>query len=81
MYEFSLHSVEQISKRNITQETVLWIIESAATKMTEDDLAIFQNIIIEDEKEYLIRVFVNEDKTPALIVTAYKTSNIKKYRK
>jgi hypothetical protein len=47
MYQFSLHSLEQLIKRNITQEMALWI-----------------NMILENDKTYLIRVFVNQTKTP-----------------
>ncbi len=32
MYQFSLHSLYQLAKRNITQDMVLWIIENAAEK-------------------------------------------------
>jgi len=32
-----------------------------------------------DSKTYLYRVFVNNDKIPTLIVTAYKTSKFEKY--
>ncbi len=49
-------------------------------KTIEEDLTIYQNIILENEKKYLVRVFVNENKVPPLIITAYKTSNIKKYK-
>jgi hypothetical protein len=31
------------------------------------------------EKDYLIRVFVDTDREPAEVVTAYKTSKIEKY--
>ena len=33
-----------------------------------------------DGKSYLIRVFVDVDRTPPEIVTAYRTSKIRKYR-
>ena len=79
MYQFSSHSLEQLAKRNITQETALWVIENAAEKTIQDGVTLYQNIILENNKTYLIRVFVNENKTPPLIITAYKTSKIQKY--
>jgi len=33
------------------------------------------------QKTYLVRVFVDVDRDPAEVVTAYRTSNIAKYRK
>ena len=79
MFQFSLHSLEQLAKRNITKETVLWIIDNATEKLLIEGISIYQGIINENEKNYLIRVFVNEDKTPPVIITAYKTSKLDKY--
>ena len=79
MYQFSLHSLEQLTKRNLTKEMALWAIENAAEKSILDGVTIYQNTFLENNKTYLIRVFVNEDKTPPLIITAYKTSKTQKY--
>ena len=79
MYQFSLHSLDQLIKRNITQEMALWIIENATEITDQEGVTVYQNTIIENKKTYLIRVFVNQRKIPALIITAYKTSKIQKY--
>jgi hypothetical protein len=79
MYQFSLHSLEQLNKRNITKEMALWVIENATEKSIQEGVTVYQNMILENNKTYLIRVFVNEDKTPPLIITAYKTSKTQKY--
>jgi hypothetical protein len=39
----------------------------------------YQKIIVENNKKYLYRVFVNVCKCPPLIITGYKTSKIGKY--
>lgn len=80
MYQFSLHSLEQLSKRNITKEIALWVIENAAEKYIQDGVTIYQSSIFDNQKTYLIRVFVNEEKKPPLIITAYKTSKTQKYQ-
>jgi len=36
-------------------------------------------VILENDKAYLIRIFVNHLVDPAVIITAYKTSKIDKY--
>ncbi len=54
----------------------LWIIENATEITEQEGVTVYQNTIIENNKIYLIRVFVNQHKTPALIITAYKTSKI-----
>lgn len=79
MYQFSLHSLDQLIKRNITQEMALWIIENATEITEQEGVTVYQNTILENNKTYLIRVFVNQHKTPPLIITAYKTSKIQKY--
>lgn len=47
--------------------------------MEEDGLEVYQSIFRENGQEYLLRVFVNSEKNPPLVVTVYKTSKIKKY--
>ncbi len=79
MYHFSNHSIEQLAKRNITQQIALWVITNATEKLVENDVTIYQNLVEENDTKYLIRVFVNENKIPPLIITAYKTSKLKKY--
>ena len=79
MTQFSLHCIEQLAKRNITEETVLLVIGNASEKELVDGVTIYKGMIEENGKKYLIRVFVNEDKVPPLIITAYKTSKLDKY--
>jgi len=43
------------------------------------NIDIYQKIIVEVDKPYLYRVFINTSKEPFLVVTAYKTSKIEKY--
>ena len=57
----------------------LWIIENATEITEQEGVTVYQNTILENNKTYLIRVFVNQHKTPPLIITAYKTSKIQKY--
>ena len=79
MYQFSMHSLEQLAKRSITKEIALWVIENTTEKSIQEGVTVYQNMILENNKTYLIRVFVNEGKTPPLIITAYKTSKTQKY--
>ena len=74
-----MHCIQQLKKRNITQQSVLDVIENAGEKVLIEDVSVYQKTIVENGRHYLIRVFVNEDKIPPLIITAYKTSKIDKY--
>ena len=81
MFQFSLHCLEQLEIRNISQETIRGVLAASSSeeKTIIEGVTIYQGSIVENGKLYLIRVFVNENKTPPLIITAYKTSKINKY--
>jgi len=49
--------------------------------ITNDELVVYQSVINEKGKNYLIRIFVNLQKQQPLVVTVYKTSKIEKYLK
>lgn len=75
-FEFSKHSLEQMDLSSIETDTVEWVMDNPDVIITnEDGQAIHQKLI----GLYLYRVFANPFKTPALIKTVYKTSNIIKY--
>ena len=78
-YEFSKHSLEQMEIRNISKDTVLRILENYDQIEEVNGKKIYQSIVEIGSKKYLIRIFVNIEKKPNLIITVYKTSNIKKY--
>ena len=79
---FSKHAQEQMHRRGIKYETVLFTISQPdQTIIDEDDMSIiiYQSIIKDDEQMFLLRVLVNKDKQPNVIVTLYKTTKILKY--
>jgi hypothetical protein len=59
----------------LTLEEPLQIIED----IEDSTIVIYQLVIKEDEQSFLLRVFVNKDKQPNVIVTVYKTTKIAKY--
>jgi hypothetical protein len=79
-YMISQHALKQMTVRGITKEIVDRILLGPDQTTEQEDLMVFQSIIDGAwEKRYLIRVFVNMNKTPPLVVTVYKTSKIEKY--
>jgi hypothetical protein len=79
-YKLSLHSKEQLLKRNISYELVFLVLSQPNRIIQQDAcLNVYQKIIEQDKKQYLYRVFINICKTPPLVVTAYRTSKIDKY--
>jgi len=79
---FSKHAYEQMSRRSINYETVLKVVSQPDQIITDSDeptIVIYQSLIKEDNQMFLLRVFVNRDKHPNLVVTLYKTTKISKY--
>jgi hypothetical protein len=77
--EFTKHALEQMQERNISEQLVITAIESAIGKVADEDLTVFHYIYTENDKRYLLRVFVNETIMPHKVVTVYRTSKIDKY--
>ncbi len=65
--------------RGISMEIATKILQKPNQIIKENDKTIFQSIITEDNKSFLIRIFVNNQKVPNLVITIYKTSKISKY--
>lgn len=65
--------------RDIQEELVWDILTAPGQIIINEDKAIYQSIIIEANKQFLIRIFVNHLKVPNMVITVYKTSKIGKY--
>lgn len=78
-FVFSNHALNQIESRNIDKKTIEKILENPDKITQQIDKLIFQSVIWDNDKNYLIRIFVNNRVNPAVIITAYKTSKIDKY--
>jgi hypothetical protein len=76
LFEFSLHSLEQMKLRSITKEIVELVLNEPDEIIIEDDN---QKVFQKRVDNYLYRVFINTDKNPPLIKTVYRTSKITKY--
>ena len=77
--EFSKHALEQMKLRQIEAEDVLKIIDHPDEILGTKNQKIFQSVVKNIEKSYLIRIFVNTEKHPNYVITVYKTSKIDKY--
>jgi hypothetical protein len=79
---FSKHAEEQMQRRNISRDTAIDTVLHPAQTLVDDEfpgMKIFQSLIRENGQVFLLRVFVNVERYPNIIVTLYKTSKIKKY--
>jgi hypothetical protein len=78
--QFSNHALQRMENRNISKEIVLIVIGSPDSfSLQNDSVMVYSKIVEIDSKTYLYRVFVNNERIPPLIITAYKTSKLEKY--
>jgi hypothetical protein len=69
-----------MTRRGISRNRVESVMASPDKILHQGDcIKVFQKIAITDKRTYLYRVFVNNCKEPALVITVYKTSKIEKY--
>lgn len=81
-YRITEHALFEMERRGLSQD-LIW----SAVRKTEQQFemrpgrTIFQSRVTMGEpgKRYLLRIFVDTDREPAEIVTAYRTSRVQKY--
>jgi hypothetical protein len=81
-FVFSDHALAEMSRRDIGKEDVRKVLAMAEQmEMVRDGRAVYQAKLETGEplKTYILRVFVDIDRTPPYVVTVYRTSKIQKY--
>ena len=80
-FHLSNHAKEQMLLRGIAEFQVEEVLENPDSVIERAaDQLVFQKIrTFENGANFLLRVFVNPLKDPALIITVYKTSKLDKY--
>lgn len=74
---FTPHATQQMSRRGLSQADVRQVLAAPEELLpVRADRVVAQAMI----GAYLVRVFVDVDRTPVEIVTAYRTSQLAKYR-
>ena len=79
---FSKHAHEQMLLRGIAYETVNDVVSFPDQTIVNEDeptKVIYQSLIKENNTMFLLRVFVDTEKEPNVIITVYKTTKISKY--
>ena len=77
-YKISKHCLRQIKLRGISEEEVKNVLNNPDFIQKQDDeIIVYQSL--NKDKMFLYRVFINTSQIPNLVVTAYKTSKIRKY--
>jgi hypothetical protein len=81
-YRLTDHAQLEMKRRNITEEEIAQVLSAAEQiEPVRPGRVIYQIRFERGEpaKTYLLRVFVDVDRQPPEVVTAYRTSKIDKY--
>ena len=78
MIIYTKHLLERIKEKNITLEEIETLLINENISIQKDEYSNF----LKQEKinGYIIRVIFREENTNIIVITAYKTSKIKKYQ-
>lgn len=77
---FTAHALEEMQRRDITQTQVEAVISNPEQILSgQNQRTIYQSRMALGGKQYLLRVFVDENISPSVVITVYRTSKIQKY--
>ena len=79
-YILTDHAVRELRRRGLEKREIDEVLKNPGQRWDlRPGRAVLQSKTKQDETEYLLRVFVDIDRKPAEVVTAYRTSKIAKY--
>ena len=77
-YIITDHAATELKRRELSKEAIDRILKNQRSEIRSGRVVV-QSRIQEFGSEYLVRVFVDIDRSPAEVVTAYRTSKVAKY--
>jgi hypothetical protein len=79
-YSTSTHAIREMQRRGIDEAVVRAVLAAPEQReVVRPGRDVLQSLTELAGKSYLVRVFVDVDRTPPEVVTAYRTSRIAKY--
>lgn len=79
-YVFSEYAMSKLRRRGIEEQMARRIIDAPQQRFeVKPGRELFQSVISESGKNYLVRIFVDVNRVSARVVTGYRTSKIEKY--
>jgi hypothetical protein len=74
------HATIELTRRRLSTEIIDRVLRNPEQRLeVRAGRVILQSRVQESGSEYLVRVFVDIDRAPAEVVTAYRTSKVSKY--
>ena len=81
-YILTDHAVIEMGRRGLEEKDIDAVLKNPGQRLdARPGRVVLQSKYPEGGTEYLLRVFVDIDRTPAEVVTAYRTSKVAKYWK
>jgi hypothetical protein len=81
-YVLSDHARSEMIRRGISEEVLRQVLAAPEQRLpVRPGREVLQSTIQFEGSLYLVRVFVDTDRDPAVVVTVYRTSKIEKYRR
>ena len=80
-FSLSHHAEQKIIQRDISLKILQEILNNPEKIVEEDGLKVYQGTFVAiNNKNYLLRIYINDFVEPQKIVTVYVTSKLRKYR-
>lgn len=81
-FAISTHASENMERRNIDEAVVSAVLRNPDEVVAVRDGRVVaqKRVAVLDEKPFLYRIVVDIDRYPPVVVTAYRTSKLEKYR-
>ena len=77
---FTTHALAEMARRRISSETVVTVLRAPEQRIpVRTGRDVLQSRLMLDGKLYVVRVVVDVDRSPADVVTVYRSSKIDKY--
>jgi hypothetical protein len=79
-YLLTDHAIRELARRGLDKQDLDGVLKNPGQRLdVRPGRVVVQSKTQQDGTEYLLRVFVDIDRNPAEIVTAYRTSKVTKY--
>ncbi len=80
-FRFSNHALEEMARRGIPREMLESVLNNPQQVVIEREgkKAYQSQMDLGGGRMYLLRVLVNDELDPAVVVTVYRTRNVQKY--
>jgi Domain of unknown function (DUF4258) len=79
-YVLTDHAIRELRRRGLDEEDIREVLKNPGQRLdVRLGRVVLQSQTLEGGTQYLVRVFVDIDRSPAEVVTAYRTSKVAKY--